>query len=457
MPRFSLFIRSLAVCTFGLILVTPAWPDDPDRTKQIADIEAKIKALTAELEKMKTPATPAKPPEGLPESWVKSLTWRNIGPATMGGRITAISVVESDPSTYWIATASGGLVKTENNGTTFTHQFDRQSTVSIGAVCVAPSDRNILWVGTGEANPRNSVSYGDGVYKSVDGGKTFQHMGLRETFQIGKIVVHPKDPNTVYVGALGRLYGWNTDRGVFKTTDGGKTWEKVLFVDDETGCIDLMMHPTNPDVLIAAMWRRQRDAFDSYVGERTPDGVDAYDPVIKYGSKGGIYRTSDAGKTWAKMDKGLPTVATGRIGLDWYRRDPNVVFCIMDTEKVGTGTPPAPTPYLGFQGEDAPGGVKLIGVTKNAAAAKAGLKADDVVIEADGKKTPGYQDLVDVIQAKKVGDKIEIKFKRGSEEKTVTATLDKRPDPAAGGGGGGGGRGGRGGRALGLGFRPEAI
>src|SRR5437868_3145004 len=164
------------------------------------------------------------PPDiALPDSWVNAFRWRSIGPANMGGRITAISVFEADPSTYWIATASGGLVKTINNGITFDHQFDHEATVSIGDVCVAPSDRNIVWVGTGEANPRNSVSYGDGVYKSTDGGKTWKNMGLHKSYQIGKIVIHPKDPNIVYVGALGRLYGPSEERGVYKTSDGGTT------------------------------------------------------------------------------------------------------------------------------------------------------------------------------------------------------------------------------------------
>src|SRR5262245_5278398 len=176
-----------------------------------------------------TPATPA--PEGtLSPEWVKTLKWRSIGPAAMGGRITAISAFEADPTTYWVATASGGLLKTTNAGTTFEHQFDREATVSIGDVCVAPSDRNIVWVGTGEANPRNSVSYGDGVYKSTDGGKTWANMGLRKSFQIGRVIVHPKNPDIVYVGALGRLYGPNEERGLFKSTDGGLSWNKVLYV-----------------------------------------------------------------------------------------------------------------------------------------------------------------------------------------------------------------------------------
>ena len=222
---------------------------------------------------------PRRQPAGIPADWVKELNWRCIGPAAMGGRIVAFSVFEADPTTYWVATASGGLLKTTNNGVTFEHQFDRESTVSIGDVCVAPSDRNIVWVGTGENNPRNSVSYGDGVYKSTDGGKTWQNMGLKKTFQIGRIVIHPKDPNIVYVGALGRLYGPNEERGLYKTTDGGKTWQKILYIDDKTGVIDLHMNPADPETLLVAAWERRRDGFDSHRGEPPlKDGYDAYDP-----------------------------------------------------------------------------------------------------------------------------------------------------------------------------------
>src|SRR5947209_4619994 len=188
----------------------------------------------------------------LPDAWVKTLAWRCVGPANMAGRITAISVYEADPSMYWVATASGGLLKTTNNGTTFEHQFDKEATVSIGDVCVAQSNPNIVWVGTGENNPRNSVSYGDGIYKSTDGGKTWKNMGLKATFQIGRIAVHPKNPDVVYVGALGRLYGPNPERGLFKTTDGGKTWERLLHVDDHTGVTDVAMNPKEPDTLVVA-------------------------------------------------------------------------------------------------------------------------------------------------------------------------------------------------------------
>ena len=199
----------------------------------------------------------------LPEQWADQLHWRSIGPASMGGRIIALAVYEAEPTTWWAATASGGLLKTTNNGITFEHQFDRQSVVSIGHVAVSQSNKDIVWVGTGEANPRNSVSYGNGVYKSEDGGKTWSHMGLKDSFQTGRIAIHPADPNVVYVGALGRLYGPNEERGLYKTTDGGETWSRVLYVDERTGVIDIDMHPSDPDTLMIATYERARDGFDT--------------------------------------------------------------------------------------------------------------------------------------------------------------------------------------------------
>src|SRR5262249_9915809 len=315
------------------------------------------KALTRRLEELEKEAAPAPAPTtpeaALPDQWTKELKWRCVGPASMGGRIVAISVFEADPTTWWVATASGGLVKTTNNGTTFEHQFDREATVSIGDVCVAPSDRNIVWVGTGENNPRNSVSYGNGVYKSTDGGKSWKNVGLKKTFQIGRIVIHPTNPNVVYVGALGRLYGPSEERGVFKTTDGGEHWEKVLFIDDKTGIIDLQMNPSDPETLLAAAWERRRDEFDSHPGNELPpaEGYDRYDPIKKWGAGGGIYRTTDGGKHWHRVSEGLPGNPTGRIGLDFYRKDPKTVFAVVDCENIGKGPPPV---WLGIQGEDAP-------------------------------------------------------------------------------------------------------
>src|SRR6185436_14239581 len=190
-----------------------------------------------------------------------------------------------------------GLLKTVNNGYSFTHLFDHESTVSIGCVAVAPSDPNILWLGTGENNPRNSVSWGDGVYKSTDGGKTWKNMGLKKTFQIGRIAIHRSNPNIVYVGALGRLYGTNEERGLYKTTDGGKSWEKSLF-------IDVQMHPSDSDTLLVAAWERQRDGYDSQPGGPMADGYDSYDPIKKWAAGSGLYKTTDGGKNWKKITQG---------------------------------------------------------------------------------------------------------------------------------------------------------
>ncbi|HKB05116.1 MAG TPA: PDZ domain-containing protein, partial [Gemmataceae bacterium] len=382
----------------------------------------------------------------LPDSWVKALTWRCIGPANMGGRITSVAVYDADPSTYWIATASGGLVKTTNNGVTFEHQFDREATVSIGDVCVAPSDKNIVWVGTGENNPRNSVSFGDGVYKSTDGGKKWTHMGLKKTFQVGKILIHPNNPDTVYVGALGRLYGPNEDRGLYKTTDGGKTWDKVFYVDDKTGVIDMRMDPTNPDTIYVAMWERRRDEYDSWPGGGLPDGYDAYDPVVKWGKGAGIYKTADAGKSFKKLTDGLPTCNMGRIGLDIYRKDPKTLFAIIDCEKIGMGSPPkkaaiASNADIGVRGEDVgeDGGARVLFVIPEGPGDKAGIESSDVITKIADKNIKAYQDVTEFLRTAKVGDKVKVDLKRGDRTETVEVVLGERPQGKGGFGGGGGG------------------
>ncbi len=422
----------LAALVFGLLLTPSAAPaEEKTREQQIADLEKQIADLTKQLNDLKAqpPTPPAPPKPSLPADWVGALKWRCIGPAAMGGRIVAFSVFEADPSTYWVATASGGLLKTTNNGVTFEHQFDHEGTVSVGDVCVAPSDRNVVWVGTGEANPRNSVSYGDGVYKSIDGGHTWQNMGLKKTFQIGRVVVHPKDPNIVYVGALGRLYGPNEERGLFKTTDGGKTWNRILYIDDKTGVIDVKMNPADPETLLVAAWERRRDEFDSHRGDPpAQDGYDAYDPEVKWGKGAGVYKTTDGGKTFHKIEKGLPTVPLGRIGLDYYRKDPNEVWAIVDSQRIGMGTPPSIV-FLGIQGEDAPdaGGARLTQVSGDTPAAKAGLKSSDIVKVADKKEIKTYKELVEIITAHKAGDKFPMTVQRDKDSVEVTAELGSRP------------------------------
>ena len=206
---------------------------------------------------------------GQSDAWapiLDNLVARNVGPTTMGGRITDLAVYEKEPRIYYVASASGGLFKTENAGGSFTCVFEREGSISLGATAVSQTDPNVVWVGTGENTSRNSVAWGDGVYRSTDGGKTWKNMGLVETRHISKIVIDPRNSDVVYVAALGRLWGSNPERGVYKTTDGGKTWTQILKVDEATGAVDLALNPANPNELLASMWQRVRMPFDFISG-----------------------------------------------------------------------------------------------------------------------------------------------------------------------------------------------
>lgn len=253
------------------------------------------------------------------DNLINNLPARCVGPTSMAGRVTDLAVYEAEPRIFYVASASGGLWKTSNAGMTFKPVFDRENTVSLGAAAVGWNDPNLVWVGTGEATSRNSCSWGDGVYKSSDGGQSWTNMGLKETGHISRILIHPKDPNTVYVAALGHLWGYNVDRGVYKTTDGGKTWTLVLRIDAKTGISDLIMDPNNPNVLIAGGWERLRFAYD----------------FISGGANSGIFKTTDGGKTWKQMTKGLPEGPLGRIGLNFFRKDPNVVIASIEAKGGG--------------------------------------------------------------------------------------------------------------------------
>ena len=255
----------------------------------------------------------------LDDTFLKNLQFRAIGPAIMGGRIDDIAVVENNPSTYYVGTATGGVWKTTNNGTTFDPIFDEQGSTSIGDIAIGPSDPSIIWVGTGEPNNRQSSSWGDGVYRSLDAGKTWTNMGLRDSKHIGRVVIDSSNANIVYVAVLGHLWGPNKERGVFKTTDGGKTWNNVLFINEDTGVIDLAMDPASPLTLYAAAYQRRR----------TPWGFNGG------GVNSAIYKTIDGGATWNKLTKGLPEGITGRIGLDIYRRDPNIIYALVENAKGG--------------------------------------------------------------------------------------------------------------------------
>jgi photosystem II stability/assembly factor-like uncharacterized protein len=238
------------------------------------------------------------------------LRFRNIGPATMGGRIDDFAVLESNPAVFYVATATGGLWKTMNAGTTWEAMFSREDVVSIGDVAIPPNDANTVWVGSGENNNRQSGSWGNGVYKSTDGGRTWKHMGLSESRHVARIIVDPVDHDVVYVAALGRLWGPNRERGIYKTTDGGVTWAAVLQVDENTGATELVMDPSNNKILYAATYQRRRTSFGFNGG----------------GPGSALWKSTDAGRTWTKLTKGVPAGDLGRIGLDIYRKNPNVLY-----------------------------------------------------------------------------------------------------------------------------------
>jgi photosystem II stability/assembly factor-like uncharacterized protein len=248
------------------------------------------------------------------EDLLKVFEYRALGPARQGARILDVVVPESQPYTFYVSTASGGLWKTINNGTTFEPIFKSPGKMPIGDTAVAPSDPNIIWVGTGDPASGRISLLGDGVYKSTDGGKTWEHMGLKETRHIGRIAVHPTHPDIVYVAALGYHFSFNEERGIYKTTDGGKTWEKSLFISDKVGFVDVAIDPQNPDVLYAASYDKWRNAWH----------------FEEAGPESGIYKTTDGGKNWTKLSSGLPTGKLGRIGVAIYLRNPNIVYATID-------------------------------------------------------------------------------------------------------------------------------
>jgi photosystem II stability/assembly factor-like uncharacterized protein len=260
---------------------------------------------------------------GLSPAALTDLTWRTIGPAVTSGRIVDIAVPDGpsnlNASTFYVASASGGLWKTTNSGTTFEAVFDRESTVSIGDVAIAPSNADIVWVGSGEANNQRSSSWGDGIYKSVNGGKTWTPMGLKNSQHIGRIIIHPTNPDVVYVAALGPLWGPGRERGLFKTTDGGKTWTNTKFISEHTGFVDIAMDPKDPDVLYASAYQRERRAY-SFLGG---------------GPEGGIYKTSDGGANWRKLTEGLPQGDVGRVGLSISRSHPETIYALVQARDAG--------------------------------------------------------------------------------------------------------------------------
>lgn len=256
---------------------------------------------------------------GIDARLLAGLEARSIGPAGMSGRVAAIEAVEADPDVVYVGAATGGLWKSVNGGVSWEPLFDDQPVAAIGAVAVFQPSPDVVWVGTGEGNPRNSVSVGNGVYKSLDGGHTWQHVGLENTERIHRILLHPTDPDVAWVAALGRAWGENEERGVFKTVDGGKSWRKVLYVDERTGASDLVADPSNPQKLIAAMWDYRRWPWFFRSG----------------GPGSGIWVSLDGGESWTKRtpEDGLPEGDLGRVGLAVSRSNPEIVYALIEAKK----------------------------------------------------------------------------------------------------------------------------
>ena len=250
---------------------------------------------------------------------LKGMKARSIGPAGMSGRVTAIDVVLDDPSIIYIGTASGGLWKSTSGGIDWEPIFDDQPVASIGALAIDQNNPMVIWAGTGEGNPRNSQTSGDGIYKSIDGGKTWKMMGLKNSRNIHRVIINPQNPDIVYAAGIGTAWGENPERGVFRTKDGGKSWEKILYVDEKTGVAELVMDPENPNKLIAAMWEYRRWPW-----------------FFKSGGPGsGLHVTFDGGDNWEqRTDKdGLPAGELGRMGLAIAKSNPKIIYALIESKK----------------------------------------------------------------------------------------------------------------------------
>lgn len=353
--------------------------------------------------------------------------FRNAGPAVMGGRVVDLAVVESDPRTFFVAAASGGLWKTENGGLSFRPVLAEARTSSLGAVAVSGCDPGVVWAGMGEANARNSVTWGDGVYVSMDGGATFESRGLKDTRHIGRIAPHPLRRGVAFVAALGHIWSPNLHRGLYLTEDYGRTWSQVLRPDPDTGCVDVRICPGDPDIVLAAAYRVRRGPND------------ANDPDVRHGDMAGIYRSADGGRTWERVTAGLPGVPFGRVGLDFCRNPGRTAYAVVETSLTGQAPPfrdgpdPAARPYLGIRSEDGDRGARLLEVVERGAAAAAGLLPDDVVVELDGRSVVSSRTLTAAIQATVPGQAVSIRARRGAEILAFTAAMGAAPpEPARG-------------------------
>ena len=363
------------------------------------------------------------------EEWSSSFKWRALGPTATGGRVVDIAVAKGDPFHVFVASAAGGLWETRNNGTTWECIFEKEGTITIGDVAVDPTDPKRIWIGSGEANNQRSSLWGDGVYKTIDGGKTWENMGLKETHHIGRVVIDPENKDRVFIAALGHLYSANSERGLYRTTDGGESWEKVLFVNEDVGVVDVVMDPTNTDVLLAATYERRRRAWNF-------DGA---------GPGSAIYKSTDGGDTWRKITKGLPSGEIGRIGLDMFAGNSNVLYATVSNQNLRSATPTKSSPTkeekgkrsklfgmafntnefatkLGFSIRLAEGRAEVIAVP-DGPAKQNGIKKGDQVISAGGIPAGEMPKLRRFLKTLKKGTKVQLTLKAADEsakEREVT-------------------------------------
>src|SRR5215471_17820982 len=307
---------TLIAATFFFVIGTSAILTAQEKSAHAAKASSKSASKTETSDAQKSSAAAADKSTASKDP-LENMKFRNLGPAVGGGRVTAVAGIPGKPNVYYVGAGGGGVFLTGDAGMTWKPVFEKESTASIGAIALAPSNPNLIWVGTGEKNIRNDLVTGKGVFFSPDAGNTWKFMGLRDAGQISNIAIDPRDPNIVFVGVLGHAWGPNADRGVFRTTDGGKTWQKVLYVDDTTGVSSLIMEPNNPMVLFAGFWPVRRYPWMLESG----------------GTTGGIYRTTDGGNTWKKMTDGLPEGPTGRVGLAASQSNPRHVYAVIESKK----------------------------------------------------------------------------------------------------------------------------
>lgn len=375
------------------------------------------------------------------DTWIDSLQWREVGPTATGGRVVDIAVDPNDDHHIFVASAAGGLWETRNNGTTWNCTFENEAVISIGDIAIDPNDSNTLWIGSGEANNQRSSLAGNGVYKSVDGGKTWQHLGLEETHHIGRIIIDPSDSNTVFVAAVGHLYTFNQERGLYKTTDGGQTWNKVLYVNPRTGVIDVAMHPDNPKVLLAAAYERIRKAWNF-------DGN---------GPGSGIYRSEDGGESWNRIESNLPGGDIGRIGVAFFPGDANIAYATVanqnpaeprssDDESESNGDDSEQESAEASddpQADDSEAeqstesietgfGFELVwkdpqwvvgDIDRSAARRLEGLRKDDVLVSLAGIANWSPERIKGFLESLKVGDQVAWSFQRKGRDEPLTLSL----------------------------------